>query len=79
VPLLLLLMNDAPAYPVLATRAITPEFRQWFIFYTSPLVAGLHVADTWSPDNEAAVRDVFNCEFIDELPQVLFLTCPGAN
>ena len=63
----------------LATRAITPDFKQYFICYSTPLRVGLQMVCTWSPDREEYVRQAFEYDFFDEQPEIYFVCCPGAN
>jgi hypothetical protein len=63
----------------LAGRALRPDYHQYFIAYTSAATPGLQIINTWSPNGLEAVEGAFLLEFCQELPQVLFITCPGAN
>ncbi|RYE91482.1 MAG: hypothetical protein EOO37_00120 [Cytophagaceae bacterium] len=67
------------AWGHLATHALTPDYLQWFICYSTAKQAGLQMCCTWSPDREATVRQMFEFDFYDEQPEIHFVCCPGSN
>lgn len=66
-------------YVQLLGRAVRPDELQYFIFYSSPLKAGLHCVNTWSCNSLELVEGEFLNDFYDELPAILFVVCPGPS
>lgn len=63
----------------LSSRALTPDDKQYFICYSSPMAAGLQIINTWSPNSADQVEQAFKFEYYHERPDVQFVLCPGSN
>lgn len=63
----------------LASRALHPDFKQFFVCFSSAKRLGIEVLQVWSPNSAAEVEEAFYFNEYERGLEIHFVLCPGAN